>query len=71
MNGVIAAPAAHRWITRRWSTASGGIVAELAPGLEPVEIYRRLAGLPGVIFLDSVPGSGIQASGVLWCSKRQ
>jgi len=58
MNGVIAAPAAHRWITRRWSTASGGIVAELAPGLEPVEIYRRLAGLPGVIFLDSVPGSG-------------
>ena len=40
-------------ITRRWFTASGGLVAELDAGIDPPTVFERLARLPHSLFLDS------------------
>jgi len=44
---------AHPWITRRWFTPSGALVAEAASGLEPTAVFAAWAALPGALFLDS------------------
>lgn len=43
----------HAWITRRWFTASGALVAEAAPDVDPSAVFARLAQRPHAIFLDS------------------
>ena len=43
------------WVTRSWLTASGGLVAELHPEATASDLFRRLAGVPGLVFLDSSP----------------
>ena len=50
-----AAPGSARqpWIARQWFTASGGLVAEAAAGVEPAAVLRHVAGLPHPLFLDS------------------
>jgi para-aminobenzoate synthetase component 1 len=40
-------------IVRRWFTASGGLVAEVDPALDPAAIFAKLARLPRALFLDS------------------
>jgi para-aminobenzoate synthetase component 1 len=51
----MAAPCSARqtWITRQWFTASGGLVAEAAAGIDPAAVFRHVAGLPHPLFLDS------------------
>jgi para-aminobenzoate synthetase component 1 len=50
------------WIARSQVTASGCVVAEAAPGLDPVAVFRHAAHRPHVVFLDSAlvdePGRG-------------
>jgi len=48
-----AAAGAHPWIARRWFTASGAAVAEFSSGVEPFEVFTRLAGRSRCLFLDS------------------
>jgi para-aminobenzoate synthetase component 1 len=43
----------HRWIARRWFTASGALVAELRAGIEPFALFERLARRRHCLFLDS------------------
>jgi len=43
----------HPWLVGGCSTASGGIVAEATPGIDPVTVFRHAAGLPHVVFLDT------------------
>ena len=45
------------WLTACWTTASGGLVATLRPGVSAVECFGRLAKAPGLLFLDSSPAS--------------
>ena len=40
-------------VTRRFTTASGAVVAELAPHVTAPAVFRRLAAAPHVVFLDS------------------
>jgi para-aminobenzoate synthetase component I len=40
-------------VTRRFTTASGAVVAELAPHMTAPAVFRRLAAAPHVVFLDS------------------
>lgn len=57
---------AASWIARQWFTASGGLVAEATPGVEPAAVFQRLAGLPHPLFLDSAlvdAADGSRASG--------
>jgi para-aminobenzoate synthetase component 1 len=44
---------AHPWITRRFFTASGCLVAETAANVTPDVVFQRLAALPHLLFLDS------------------
>jgi para-aminobenzoate synthetase component 1 len=46
------------WIARRWFTPSGAAVAELRPGVEAVELFRRLARRRHCLFLDSAAIDG-------------
>ena len=46
---------ASGWVNRCCTTASGGVVATLRPGASAVECFGRLAGAPGLLFLDSSP----------------
>lgn len=46
-------PGAVPLVTRRLTTASGAVVAELAPHVTSAAVFRRLAGAPHVLFLDS------------------
>lgn len=39
--------------TRRFTTASGAVVAELAAGVTAEQVFRRLAAAPHLLFLDS------------------
>ena len=41
------------WIARQWFTASGGLVAEAATGVDPATVFRHVAGLSHPLFLDS------------------
>ena len=50
------------WIARRWFTASGCLVAEAAPGVDPVTVFSRVATLDHVIFLDSAAIDAADAS---------
>lgn len=43
----------HPWLIGGCSTASGGIVAEATPGIDPVTVFRHAAGLPHVVFFDT------------------
>jgi para-aminobenzoate synthetase component 1 len=43
----------HPWIARHWLTASGGLVAEAVPGLEPATVFAAVARLRRPLFLDS------------------
>jgi para-aminobenzoate synthetase component 1 len=43
----------HPWFARVSITASGGIVAEAAPGLDPLAVFEHAASLPHVLFFDS------------------
>ena len=43
----------RQWIARRWSTASGAVVAELGADVEPFAIFERLARRRHCLFLDS------------------
>jgi para-aminobenzoate synthetase component 1 len=45
--------AAHPWLGRQWTTASGAVVAEAADGVDPVAVFRHAARLPHALFLDS------------------
>jgi para-aminobenzoate synthetase component I len=47
-----AAATAH-WIARQWSTPSGAVVAEAAPGVDPVAVFRHAATRRHVAFFDS------------------
>ena len=40
-------------VTRRFTTASGAVVAELTPHVTAPAVFRRLAAAPHVVFLDS------------------
>lgn len=40
-------------VLRRWSTASGAVVAELDPAIDAPTIFARLAHHPATLFLDS------------------
>ncbi|MEI6240381.1 MAG: anthranilate synthase component I family protein [Planctomycetia bacterium] len=40
-------------VTRRFTTASGAVVAELAPHVAAPAVFRQLAGAPHLLFLDS------------------
>jgi len=40
-------------VTRRFTTASGAVVAELAPHVTAEAVFRRLAAAPHLLFLDS------------------
>jgi len=40
-------------VTRRFTTASGAVVAELAPHVTAPAVFRRLAAAPQLVFLDS------------------
>ncbi len=56
----------HAWFGRASVTASGAIVAEAAPGLDPLTVFAHAATLPHVLFLDSAlvdepPASGSAA----------
>ena len=46
-------PDPRHWIARRWFTASGALVAELRPDVEPLAIFERLARRRHCLFLDS------------------
>jgi len=48
-----AGPPTHAWLALSQVTASGCVVAEAAPGLDPVAVFRHAARLPHVLFLDS------------------
>jgi para-aminobenzoate synthetase component 1 len=52
---AMAAPGSARqpWMARQWFTASGGLVAEAAAGVEPADVFRHVAGFPHPLFLDS------------------
>jgi para-aminobenzoate synthetase component 1 len=52
------AAALMHWISRRWFTASGAAIAELASGVESLALFERLARLPHAIFLDSAQVDG-------------
>ena len=41
------------WISRRWFTASGALVAELRDDIEPLALFERLSRQPHCLFLDS------------------
>jgi len=43
----------HPWIARHWLTASGALVAEAVPGLEPATVFAAVARLRRPLFLDS------------------
>lgn len=43
----------HPWLSRVWSTASGAIVADAAPAIDPLTVFRHAASRPHVLFLDS------------------
>jgi para-aminobenzoate synthetase component 1 len=48
------APAApHPWIARSHATASGAIVAEATPGIDPLTVFAHSAAAPQVLFLDT------------------
>ena len=51
--GTPDAPDPRQWITRRWFTASGALVAELHAGVEPLLVFERLAMQRHRLFLDS------------------
>ena len=53
-------PDPQRWISRRWFTASGALVAELSADAEPLAIFERLSRRRHCLFLDSaiLDGSG-------------
>ncbi len=53
---------ASDWIDRWWTTASGGVVAELRRDATPVDLFTRLASAPGLVFLDSSPASSRHAA---------
>jgi len=40
-------------VSRRFTTASGAVVAELAPHVTAEAVFRQLAGAPHLLFLDS------------------
>jgi len=46
-------PFDHPWLAAGWQTASGCVVAEAAPGVDPLTVFRHAAGLPRVLFLDT------------------
>ena len=48
----------RHWIIRQWCTASGAVVAELRPGLQPQTVFERLARRPSAIFFDSAALDG-------------
>ena len=49
-----AGPAApHPWIASSHATASGGIVAEAADGVDPLTIFAHAAKQPSLLFLDT------------------
>jgi para-aminobenzoate synthetase component I len=43
----------HPWIAHSWLTPSGCLVAEAAPGIDPVTVFRHASRLPHAIFFDS------------------
>jgi len=45
--------AAADWITGRWFTASGALVAETVPGLDAKTVFAHLSGRRHVLFLES------------------
>ena len=48
------APAApHPWIARSHATASGAVVAEAAPDIDPLTVFGHAAAAPHVLFLDT------------------
>ena len=53
MNSAPPDTAAHPWIARRWSTASGAVVAEAAADVDPIAVFRHAAVRRHVLFLDS------------------
>jgi len=55
-------PAPHRWIARRWFTASGALVAELHVGIEPLRVFECLSRRPSCLFLDSAARDGAASS---------
>jgi para-aminobenzoate synthetase component 1 len=46
-------------IARRWFTASGAAVAELAAGIEAADVFARLARAPHLLFLDSSASAAV------------
>ncbi|MFM9010141.1 MAG: anthranilate synthase component I family protein [Planctomycetota bacterium] len=54
-SGFIAAPAAprHAWLGHSWVTPSGCLVAEAAPDLDPVVVFRHAGRLSHAVFFDS------------------
>ncbi len=62
-----ALPPTHPWCSRVRSTASGAMVAEAMPGIDPLAVFQHAAGMPHVLFLDSAlsdvsPTDGAEAS---------
>lgn len=45
--------AAHPWIARSHATASGAVVAEATPHLDPLTVFTHAAAQPHVLFLDT------------------
>jgi para-aminobenzoate synthetase component 1 len=54
-SGLLPAWARGRAVERLWFSPSGAAVAVLARDVTAEELFRRLAGLPGTLFLDSCP----------------
>jgi para-aminobenzoate synthetase component 1 len=54
----------RQWISRRWFTASGAVVAELRRDVDALAVFERLARRRHCLFLDSamLDGAGHQAS---------
>ncbi len=53
MTAVPDSPTAAPLVTRRFTTASGAVVAELAAHVTAAEVFRQLAAAPHLVFLDS------------------